>query len=281
MKTKLLIITILVIACGVSFFTVFQISHDLQTYSISIDGNYIHINSEYSCATVSLERLSPDSLKQVKLQNATFFEINDTDIKDIPVLEELIQATHKIDFPTKDHSRTYVGLREFVDYEFFIMDKVISKYGGTQDDYFLKLDSDLDKRLADPNKQGFKNEFDAPQIIYHDKIYTLGDTVFWTSDEDELHQLVIRLDDSLRDNSKFIILTDDDMKHVPKIKQLIDIIGTEYDDIIASKSVKENPDWKNYRDWFKQKRLEFETDESKIHGFMYKEEYYSLSFPIC
>lgn len=275
---------IVIILSIVILFSLYGDTNDSNTEYLdiaNIDGKYVQLNPTGKCASISLERISQDKLEEIQSQNRQFFEITDTDIKEMPVLGELILATHKIDFPTNDYSSTDVGLKEFVDYEFFIMDKAIAKYGDTQNNYFLKIDSDLDKRLADPKKQGFSNEFVSPLIIYDDKIYTLGGTVFWVSDEDEYQTLSIRLADKIQNDAKLVTLTDDDMKSIPKIKQLIETIGTKQESIVAFKGVNENPDWKNYREWFKQKKSEFDTNGTMISGFVYEGEHYDLGFPIC
>ena len=175
-----------------------------------------------------------------------------------------------------------MGLREIVDYEFFIIEKSIQKYGDSKEDYILKLDSNLDKRLANPQKEGFSNEIILPQIVYDDKVYSVGSTVFWVSDEHEMKSLSAYLKNSLSEDEKFVTLTDDDMKSIPKVKQAIEKIGTELQSIVAFKGMPEDPDWNHYRDWFQQKSSEqFDLDEVYVHGFVYKEEYYDLGFPIC
>ncbi|QLH06670.1 hypothetical protein C5F50_05960 [Nitrosopumilus ureiphilus] len=57
-------------------------------------------------------------------------------------------------------------------YEFFLADKMIEKYGGTREDYFMKLNEYYEERLTNAKKQGFSNEFSAPSIIYHGNVYS-------------------------------------------------------------------------------------------------------------
>ena len=250
----------------------------------SVEDKYIHLNPTDTCATISLRLLTSDKLEQIKSRDkeVMFFEINEKDLKDMPILDELIRATHHLQSHANDSAHTEMGLRELVDYEFFIMAKSIEKYNDSQDDYFLKLDSDLDKRLADPSEQGFSNEFIAPQIIYHDKIYVIGHTVFWISNEHEMQSLSVHLQENIRGDEKFITLTDKDMTQIPKIKQAIEKIGTELESTVAFKGLSENPDWNEYKEWFEQKKTgQFNLDETYVPGFVYKDEYYDLGFLIC
>ncbi|MCV0367677.1 MAG: hypothetical protein K5798_10510 [Nitrosopumilus sp.] len=249
----------------------------------SIEDRFVHLNPTDMCATISLRLLSHDDLKQTKsgTKDVVFFELDEKSLNEFPILGELIRATHYIESPSNEHFKTEIGLRELVDYEFFIMEKAIAKYNDTQDDYFMKLDGNLDEKLADPKKQGFSNEFVAPQIVYRDKSYTMGSTVFWIADEYEMQSISIRLQDDLKEDEKYITLTDKDMDSVPKIKQTIEKIGTELESIVAFKGVPENPDWNNYREWFDQKKTAYNLDDVYVKGFVHDEEYYDLGFPIC
>ena len=250
----------------------------------SVEDRYVHLNPADMCATVSLRLLSSDDLKQTKsgTKDVVFFDLDDKSMDAFPVLGELIRATHHIESPSNEYAQTEIGLREFVDYEFFIMEKAIAKYNDTQDNYFMKLDGNLDERLADPKKQGFSNEFIAPQIVYYNKTYTMGSTVFWVADEHEMQSISISLQDNLKEGEKYITLTDKDMDSVPKIKQTIERIGTELESIVAFKGMPENPDWDNYREWFDQKKAEqFNLDDVYVKGFVHEGEHYDLGFLIC
>ena len=250
----------------------------------NVEDKYVHLNPVDMCATFSLRLLSSDDLKQTMsgTKDVVFFELDDQSMNEFPVLGELIRATHHIESPSNKYAQTEIGLREFVDYEFFIMEKAIAKYNDTQDDYFMKLDDNLDEKLEDPKKQGFSNEFLAPQIVYNDQTYTLDSTVFWIANEHEMQSMSIHLQDHLKEDKKYITLTDKDMDSIPKIKQTIGKIGTELESIVAFKGMPENPDWNNYREWFDQKKTEqFNLDEVYVKGFVREGEYYDLGFLIC
>ena len=250
----------------------------------SIEENRIVLNPTDTCAHVSLRLLSADKLEQYQSRDkeVRFFEITETDLEKLPVLDELIQVTHHLEFTTNDDARAEMGLREFVDYEFFIMEKAIEKYNNSQDDYFIKLDGNLDEKLANPKPQGFSNEFLSPQLVYDDNVYVLSHTFFWVANEHETQSMSVHLQDSIDNDKKFITLTDEDMESIPKIKQAIEKIGTEFENIHARKGLPENPDWNEYREWFEQKKTEqFNLDEIYVPGFVYNNEYYDLGFPIC
>ncbi|MCV0409619.1 hypothetical protein [Nitrosopumilus sp.] len=250
----------------------------------SIEDNRITLNPTDTCAHISLRLLSADNLEQYQSRDKEirFFEITKTDLEKLPVLDELIQATHHLEFTTNDDARAEMGLRELVDYEFFIMGKAIDKYDDSQDDYFVKLDGNLDEKLADPKPQGFSNEFLSPQLVYDDNAYVLSHTFFWVANEHETQHMSVHLQDSIDHDKKFITITEKDMESIPKIKQAIEKIGTEFESIVAYKGLPENPDWNEYREWFGQKKTEqFNLDETYVPGFVYNNEYYDLGFPIC
>ena len=250
----------------------------------SIEENRIVLNPTDTCAHISLRLLSTDKLEQYQARDKEiqFFEITETELQELPILDELIQATHHLEFTTNDDAHAEMSLREFVDYEFFIMEKAIDKYDDSQDDYFIKLDGNLDEKLADPKPQGFSNEFLSPQIVYNDNVYVLSHTVFWVANEHETQSMSVHLQNSIDNDKKFITLTDEDMGSIPKIKQAIEKIGTEFESIVAYKGLPENPDWNEYREWFGQKKTEqFNLDETYVPGFVYNDEYYDLGFPIC
>ncbi|BDQ30517.1 hypothetical protein [Nitrosopumilus zosterae] len=249
-----------------------------------IEENRIALNPTDTCAHISLRLLSADKLAQYHTRDKEiqFFEITDTDLKELPVLDELIRATHHLEFTTNEDAHAEISLRELVDYEFFIMEKAIGKYDDSQDDYFVKLDGNLDEKLADPKPQGFSNEFLSPQLVYDDNVYVLSHTVFWVANEHETQSISVHLRNSIDNDKKFITLTEKDMESIPKIKQAIEKIGTEFESIVAYKGLPENPDWNEYREWFGQKKTEqFNLDETYVPGFVYNDEYYDLGFPIC
>jgi len=260
-------------------------THESKPLDIAIiEDRYIHLNPADMCAIISLKLMSPDELEQTKsgTKDVVFLELDDKDIEEIPILDELIRATHHLEFSSNEYSNAEMGLRELVDYEFFIMDKAIEKYGDAQEDYFMKLDADLDERLADPKKQGFTNEFIAPQIVYNDNVYVLSHTVFWVSDEHEMQSMSVHLKENLDESKKFVTLNDIDMKSIPKIREAIEKIRTELESVVAFKGVPENPDWNNYRDWFANKSAEqFGTKDTYVRGFVYEGEHYELGFMIC
>lgn len=256
-----------------------------------IEEKYIRLKPDgdglgYSCASIGLERLSFDKVKRYTTPNQIspqFFTVTDDELENVPQLKPLIAATHQIEIPYNDSVRIYFDGIEYVEYEFFLADKSIEKYGGTREDYFMKLDSDYEERLTNPEKQGFSNEFLAPQIIYNEKIYAIGETVFWISDEHNLH-MSVHLQDTVDDEQKFISLTDEDMKKLPKIKNAILNIGTVQEYVLAFKGVPE-PEQKTYHDWYIGKaRDNFGNDGERMEsfsGFIYDDEYYEMNFPIC
>jgi len=257
----------------------------------TVEEKYIHLKSDgeglkFSCASIGLERLSLDKVKRYTVPNQTspkFFTVTDDELEVVPQLKPLIAATHQIEIPYNDRVHIYFDGIDFVEYEFFLADKSIEKYGGTREDYFMKLDSDYEERLTNPKKQGFTNEFLAPQIIYNEKVYAIGGTVFWTSDEHNLH-MSVNLMDAIDDKQKSILLFDKDMKKIPKIKDAINGIGKVQEYVVVFKGVPE-PEQNEYNDWYMGKAMDnFGDDEESMEafsGFTYNDEYYEMNFPIC
>lgn len=249
------------------------------------DGRYIHIEPdgiglEFTCASISVKRLSDDYVqKELSRQHDSgYFSINDNDLEDVPELKVLIAATHQVKIPYNDSVQVYLDGLEFVKYEFFLADKLVDKYGGERYDYFVRFNEDYEERFANPKTQGFSNEFLAPDIIYQNKTYGIGGTVFWTSDEHKPMRMSVHLNDSIKEDEKFITLDDKDMHHIPKIKDGIEGIGTVQEYVMASKSLPE-PVFDRYFDWYEYKSMQNFDDHAL--GFEYDDEYYELSFAIC
>lgn len=242
---------------------------------------YVHLSPTGMCATVQVKRVSQDYMDERQSfseQERKFVEVDEEDFASVPKLKELIVATHAIDPPKNDFAQTELGMQEFVNYEMFLMQKAIEKYGDTKEDYFVKLDENLEDKLANPQKEGFSNEFLAPQIVYKDNVYALGHTVFWVADEHEPHVLSLSIQNEI-DDKKFIDLTEEDMKSIPLIKNTIEKIGMQTEYVIAFKGFDE-PEWDEYRHWYLEFEKRFAEDE-KFAGIVYKNEYYEIGFPIC
>ena len=155
----------------------------------------------------------------------------------------------------------------------------MKKYGDSQEDYFVKLDKDYEERFTNPAKQGFTNSFEAPVIVYNDDAYTIDGTVFWKSDEHEPIRMGVYPKDAIEEDEKFIMLTDEDMKSIPKIKEAIENIGTVKESISAYKGLPEDQ-WNEYQEWFKQKSQDrLSTDRFRL--LQYDEQFYSVGFGIC
>lgn len=227
---------------------------------IRIEDRYIALYPENMCASLTLELPTEEDIQRYTndekgLKDDIILKITDEDLKEIPNIHELIYAVHSIEFPYNKHSSVYLDGLTFVEYEFFLMEKAIEKYGDSQEDYFIKLDTDYEERFTNPAKQGFTNHFEAPVIIYNDDVYSISGTNFWTSDEHNPRRMGVFPIDGIEDDEKFIILTDDDMKSIPKIKEAIESIGTVKESISAYKGLPED-EWNEYREWFTQKSQE-------------------------
>jgi hypothetical protein len=259
-------------------------SDSLNLNIARIEDGRISLHPENTCASLDLNRLTAQDIQRYKndekgLDENNILQITSKDLKEIPNIQELIYAVHSIEFPYNKYSSASLDGMTFVEYELFLMDKSMKKYGDSKGDYFKKLDGDYEERLTNPAKQGFTNHFEAPVILYNDDAYSVSGTYFWTSDEHEPRRMSFFPIDDINDDEKFITLTDEDMKSVPKIKDAIASIGTIKESVSASKGLPEDQ-WNQYREWFKQKSQD-SLNSDRFRLIQYDNHLYSIGFGIC
>jgi hypothetical protein len=250
---------------------------------IRMEDGRISLYPENTCASITLDLPTEKEIQRYKhdekgLNESNTLQITSSDFNEIPIIEELIYAVNTIEFPYNKYLSAYLDGLTFVEYEFFLMEKAIEKYDGSQKDYFIKLDNDYKERFANPAKQGFTNTFEAPLIVYNNQTYSVGGTMFWVSDEHEPMRMNV-YPDEIKEDEKFIVLTDEDMKSVPKIKQAIEDIGTIQESINGRKGLPEDQ-WNEYREWFKQKSQE-QLNADRFRLIQHDEQFYSVGFGIC
>ncbi len=250
---------------------------------IDVNYKYVTLYPVNTCSSILLKLLTGEDIQRFTivgkgLKDNLILQITDEDLKEIPDIQELIYAVHSIEFPYSKHSSTFLDGITFVEYEFFLMDKAMKKYGDSQKDYFTKLDKDYEERFTNPVEQGFTNHFKAPIIIYNDNVYSIGGTMFQMSNEHNQISMSVSPKDSI-DDEKFITLTDEDMKSIPRIKEAIENIGTVKESIFGHKGLPEDQ-LNEYIEWFKQKSQDrLNVDKSKL--IQYDEQIYSVGFSIC
>ena len=259
-------------------------SDSLNLNIARIEDGLISLYPENTCASLDLNRLTAQDIQRYKndekgLDENNILQITSKDLKEIPNIQELIYAVHSIEFPYNKYSSASLDGMTFVEYELFLMDKSMKKYGDSKGDYFKKLDGDYEERFTNPAKQGFTNHFEAPVILYNDDAYSVSGTYFWTSDEHEPRRMSFFPIDDINDDEKFITLTDEDMKSVPKIKDAIASIGTIKESVSASKGLPEDQ-WNQYREWFKQKSQD-SLNSDRFRLIQYDNHLYSIGFGIC
>jgi hypothetical protein len=259
-------------------------SDSLNLNIARIEDGRISLHPENTCASLDLNRLTAQDIQRYKndekgLDENNILQITSKDLKEIPNIQELIHAVHSIEFPYNKYSSASLDGMTFVECELFLMDKSMKKYGDSKGDYFKKLDGDYEERFTNPAKQGFTNHFEAPVILYNDDAYSVSGTYFWTSDEHEPRRMSFFPIDDINDDEKFITLTDEDMKSVPKIKDAIASIGTIKESVSASKGLPEDQ-WNQYREWFKQKSQD-SLNSDRFRLIQYDNHLYSIGFGIC
>ena len=249
-----------------------------------IEDGHISLYPENMCANLKLFLPTEQDIQRYKndekgLTDANILQITSEDLKEIPDIQELIHAVHSIEFPYNKYSSAYLDGLTLVEYELFLMEKSMKKYGDSQGDYFMQLDGDYEERLTNPAKQGLTNHFESPVIVYNDSAYSIGGTYFWTSNEHEPRRMGVYPQDAIKDDEKFIMLTDEDMELVPKIKDAIENIGTVKESIFASKGLPEDQ-WNQYREWFEQKSQD-RLNSDKFRLIQHDDHLYSIRFGIC
>lgn len=251
---------------------------------VRIEDGFIALYPENMCASIDLVLPTEQDIQRYKndekgLDDTNILQITFRDLQEIPNIQELIYAVHSIEFPYNKHSSAYLDSPTFVEYEFFLMEKAMKKYGDSQEDYFIKLDEDYEERFINPAKQGFTNTFEAPMIVYNDNVYSVDGTVFWTSDEHEPIRMGVYPKDTIGEDKKFITLTDEDMRSIPKIKEAIQNIGTVKESITAHKGLPEDQ-WNEYWEWFKQTSQD-RLNADRFRLIQYDKQFYSVGFGIC
>jgi len=110
-------------------------------------------------------------------------------------------------------------------------------------------------------------------------VYSIGGTMFWMSNEHDPISMSVSPKDSIEDDEKFITLTDEDMKSIPRIKEAIENIGTVKESIFGNKGLPEEQS-NEYIEWFKQKSQD-RLNVDKFRLIQYDEQIYSVGFSIC
>ena len=111
------------------------------------DDGFIALYPENMCVAINLDRITELDLQRYQNDENEFdddkiLNITSSDLQQIPNIQELIYAVHSIEFSYNKYSSAYLDGMTFVEYEFFLMEKAIEKYGDSQGDYFIKLYTD-------------------------------------------------------------------------------------------------------------------------------------------
>lgn len=241
-----------------------------------LDGHVAYLYPIPQCHSISVDKYGDYDIKRNEKEgfnSKNVFELKQNNLKDFPVLEELIYGTQQIEPPLNNESRVWMSIMQFVDYEMFLMNKAIAKYGDSQEDYFRSFDIDFNHNPED--NRTFENDFESPWIVYNDTMYEVRGTTFLVDDLDELRYFILYpRDDS--DHHKFVVLDENDMESVPLLKQAITEIGTMTESVTAFKGVDEETK-SHYNDWFR-KNLDFDRELSKSYLFKHDSNFYLIEF---
>jgi hypothetical protein len=212
----------------------------------------------YECASVSVYRLSDYDLnrKQERSEKPLqFLEFTDDDLKEIPAVKRMIEAIgDRVEY--NDSSHIDAATEEAESYREFLSDKFEQQFGYEPDFY----------------------EHGDSYILYNDKTYWVN-TGGYSTEYFPTKTLVV--EESKFPQKESIIITDEDLVVLPKVKEGIEKLWTYEISSYNYTGIPEN-EWNQYRDYFEKKSTERFGDESGYTTmFHYDGRYYQVGFAIC
>lgn len=209
------------------------------------------VTSSY-CASLGIERLTIRDLGII--QNSTgiqiqFLEITDNDLSQIPKLREAIdKVANKVEFNRYGYDKMTV-MEAQIYYKF----------------------------LSDKSEQQYNIKLTEPYLFieYNGKTYSVSNFAF--SDAQEL-ELNIELQPNSVRNS--IHITEQDLESLPKIRNMINQIGTYEASPSAYVGLPED-EQNRIQKWFEQKYEQLYNAVGSSSYFHYNGKNYSVSFAIC
>ena len=251
---------IVVIAAMVLYFGMVGYSQIHDVYSTEIA---VTLYSEYKFK----ERVThPDYNGQ-----STSISLTDSDLKEYPIILELIQENLRKEIPKNEKSKIIINYEELK----FIFESMASfyaqKYGGTSDQYITISDQRED---GDEYYYGFEGGYfkvDDQLYEFHD-LYPISNFNFI--------EFRVHIQEFNHWNKDFptVELTSEDLQKIPKLKEAIDEIG-KYDMNVQSRKGMVESEFYEYRDWAKSLGLVDKTNHSVGNSFIeYDDKIYHIYF---
>ena len=176
-------------------------------------------------------------LKKDYMQGAEVVTITDDDLKYVPKIRELIDMAIVKEFPLNESGRVLSTVDTLKEYHRYYAVILAEKYSKNPDDFFStsSLDSSTWKKYPD----GYRYEFDGSYYEYNEVQY------FWTNadmpiyEEGQLADIdTIAVRNPLDPNRHvWATITDDDLEHMPQLKEAIDSINTLQESIVVQNAM--------------------------------------------
>ena len=256
-RTKILIPVAVFLAVG--FFYIYMVENGYSPY---VEG-------------IGLTRFSEDEFqkhqKYVKesnpIENLNIVKLTDQELAKVPIIKDLINKSLKKEFPLNRVGILNSTLDEIRSNHDYVAQKYAAKYNTDPGSYFST------KRPGEYQLEQFPDsywyEYEGRFFKYGTKYYSFYDNRILVNYDEPYRVKVGVLKHDLASDRFYVELTDGDWKHIHKIKQAIDKIGTLQENIDVMAGLSQS-DLNKYRQW------------SQNHTFFeYGGEYYQISFWIA
>jgi len=256
-RNKIIILTIILLTIGLFYLY------------IATNGSSIYDEG------IELTRFSDNEFqKYVKvegsIENVNVIKLTDEELEKVPVIKDLIEKSLREEFPLNSVGILDSTLDEIKHNHNYVAQKYAAKYNKNADSYFsTKLP---DKSQLEKFPDSYWHEYEGRFFKYGEKYYSFYDNNLLVNYGDPHRIEVGVLKHDLTPDRFYVELTDDDWKHIPKVKEAMDKIGTLQEDIRVQTGLPKSELIK-YRAW---------VDDSRgmvVGSFLeYRGEYYRISF---
>lgn len=255
--TKIIIPAIILLAIGL--FYLYIITNDSSTYDEGIE----------------LTRFSDDEFqKYVKvegsIENLNIIELTDEELEKVPVIKEMIEKSSREEFPLNSVGILDSTLDEIKHNHNYVAQKYAAKYNKNADSYFSTRLPDESQLEKFPDSYWY--EYEGRFFKYGERYYSFYDNNLLVNYGDPHRIEVGVLKHDLTPDRSYVELTDDDWKHIPKVKEAMDKIGTLQEEISVQTGLPKS-ELNKYEGWI-------ENYPGMVVGSFleYNGEYYRISF---
>ena len=254
----------------------------------------------WDCASVSVEKLSSYDLEI--LQNipnkdpSKFLKFTDDNLERSKILRTLVDAVNSKEYPLNERGYAELEVEEVIKIQQILFEKLISKYGGTENDYSQEADpmqyydDDPIKWKQDKHRwEGYLTGFYAPTIIYHENLYDingLGSSIRSHNLEETIN---IQLLDVTKGEylehdpeRKFIEITENEIDMMPGVKDAILQIGT-WETSVTERQYTGDKIQQEAMDFFREEtQKQFpEFENGYVVDFTYDGNHYRTEYLVC